>query len=209
MRSVITFAAFALAAGVIVPRYAAQSHAGGRRRPMMAAHPVTAGVRRRRIRARSSSRPARNGHFRGRRPRRRPAHGFHGRYRRLGDRADRARRGDARHPSGAERYVAMVRTANGTVRAAPVMLDMVEIDDIVVHNVAAMVMPDGALSDNLLGLSFLSTAAALRILRRQAGAGAVRSPVAVGLHRRAAPSTMTAARPRRRKTHATISPAAV
>ena len=50
----------------------------------------------------------------------------------------------------------MVRTANGTVRAAPVMLDRVEIDDIVVHDVAAMVLPDGALHDNLLGLTFLS-----------------------------------------------------
>ena len=35
------------------------------------------------------------------------------------------------------------------------MLDRVEIDDLEVRNVAAMVMPDGALSDNLLGLSFL------------------------------------------------------
>ena len=33
---------------------------------------------------------------------------------------------------------------------------MVEIDDLAVHNVAAMVLPDGALSDNLLGLSFLT-----------------------------------------------------
>jgi aspartyl protease family protein len=33
---------------------------------------------------------------------------------------------------------------------------MVEIEDIAVHNVAAMVMPEGALSDNLLGMSFLS-----------------------------------------------------
>jgi aspartyl protease family protein len=50
----------------------------------------------------------------------------------------------------------MVKTANGVVRAAPVQLNMVEIDDIMVRDVAAMVMPDGALSDNLLGLSFLS-----------------------------------------------------
>ena len=59
------------------------------------------------------------------------------------------------HPAESE-YVATVQTANGTVRAAPVELDMVEIDDIVVHDVAAMVLPDGALPDNLLGLSFLS-----------------------------------------------------
>jgi aspartyl protease family protein len=33
---------------------------------------------------------------------------------------------------------------------------MVEVGDIMVHDVAAVVMPDGALRDNLLGLSFLS-----------------------------------------------------
>ena len=53
-------------------------------------------------------------------------------------------------------YVGMVRTANGTVRVAPVKLSTVEIDDLLVRNVAAVVMPPGALSDNLLGLSFLS-----------------------------------------------------
>jgi aspartyl protease family protein len=57
------------------------------------------------------------------------------------------------HPAEHD-YVAVVKTANGTVRAAPVELNMVEIDDLMVHNVAAMVLPDGALSDNLLGLSF-------------------------------------------------------
>jgi aspartyl protease family protein len=50
----------------------------------------------------------------------------------------------------------MVSTANGTVRAAPIQLGMVEIDDLVVHDVAALVLPDGALTQNLLGLSFLS-----------------------------------------------------
>jgi aspartyl protease family protein len=59
------------------------------------------------------------------------------------------------HPS-ANQYTAAIRTANGIVHAAPVELGMVEIEDIAVHNVAAMVMPDGALSDNLLGMSFLS-----------------------------------------------------
>ena len=59
------------------------------------------------------------------------------------------------HPSATE-YTMLIRTANGTVRAAPTTLDMVEVGDIMVHDVAAVVMPDGALSDNLLGLSFLS-----------------------------------------------------
>jgi aspartyl protease family protein len=59
------------------------------------------------------------------------------------------------HPA-ADEYTMLIRTANGTVRAAPTTLDMVEVGDIMVHDVAAVVMPDGALSDNLLGLSFLS-----------------------------------------------------
>src|ERR1700677_4971586 len=53
-------------------------------------------------------------------------------------------------------FVAEVRTANGTVRAAPTRLDAVEVGDLVVRDVAAVVLPDEALSDNLLGLSFLS-----------------------------------------------------
>ena len=59
------------------------------------------------------------------------------------------------HPAQRE-FVTEVRTANGTVRAAPVRLDEVEVGDLVVRDVDALVMPDGALSDNLLGLSFLS-----------------------------------------------------
>jgi aspartyl protease family protein len=59
------------------------------------------------------------------------------------------------HPAERD-YTVLVSTANGTARAAPVELDMVEIEDITVRNVQAMVMPDGALHDNLLGMSFLS-----------------------------------------------------
>jgi aspartyl protease family protein len=59
------------------------------------------------------------------------------------------------HPAEQD-YVSMVKTANGTVRAAPVELDRVEIGDLVVRDVAALVLPDSALSDNLLGLTFLS-----------------------------------------------------
>jgi aspartyl protease family protein len=59
------------------------------------------------------------------------------------------------HPAQRE-FVASVRTANGTVHAAPTQLDMVEIGDLVVRDVSALVLPDEALSDNLLGLSFLS-----------------------------------------------------
>jgi len=59
------------------------------------------------------------------------------------------------HPASRE-FTAMVRTANGVVRAAPINLDVVEVDDLAVRDVAALVLPDSALSDNLLGLSFLS-----------------------------------------------------
>jgi aspartyl protease family protein len=53
-------------------------------------------------------------------------------------------------------YTMAVRTANGTVRAAPVNLDMVEIGGITVRDVSAIVLPEDALSDNLLGMTFLS-----------------------------------------------------
>jgi len=58
-------------------------------------------------------------------------------------------------PSRGE-YKATVTTANGTVKAAPTRLAMVDIGGIVVRDVDAMVLPDEALSENLLGLSFLS-----------------------------------------------------
>jgi len=59
------------------------------------------------------------------------------------------------HP-GPMDFRALVKTANGTVHAAPIQLNMVEVGNLMVRDVAAMVLPQGALSDNLLGLSFLS-----------------------------------------------------
>src|SRR5450432_525034 len=53
-------------------------------------------------------------------------------------------------------YRATVTTANGTIKAAPTRLAMVDIGGLVVRDVEAMVLPDEALSENLLGLSFLS-----------------------------------------------------
>jgi aspartyl protease family protein len=53
-------------------------------------------------------------------------------------------------------FVAEVKTANGTVRGAPTRLDVVEVGNLELRDVAALVLPDQALSDNLLGLSFLS-----------------------------------------------------
>ncbi len=59
------------------------------------------------------------------------------------------------HPAQRD-FAVVMNTANGTVRAAPARLDMVEIGGVVVRDVAAVVMPDQALSENLLGMSFLS-----------------------------------------------------
>ena len=53
-------------------------------------------------------------------------------------------------------YVVKIHTANGEGRAAPVELDMVQVGDILVRDVPALVVPDTALNVNLLGMSFLS-----------------------------------------------------
>jgi aspartyl protease family protein len=59
------------------------------------------------------------------------------------------------HPTPAQ-YTANVATANGTVKAARTRIEMLEVGDLIVRDVDAMVLPDEALSENLLGLSFLS-----------------------------------------------------
>jgi aspartyl protease family protein len=53
-------------------------------------------------------------------------------------------------------YNATVSTANGTIKAARTRLAMIELGGLVVRDVDAVVLPDEALSENLLGLSFLS-----------------------------------------------------
>jgi aspartyl protease family protein len=53
-------------------------------------------------------------------------------------------------------FTAAVQTANGTVRAAPVTLNSVDIGGLVVRDVRALVVPGGALNENLLGLSYLT-----------------------------------------------------
>jgi aspartyl protease family protein len=53
-------------------------------------------------------------------------------------------------------YNATVTTANGTIKAARTRLAVVELGGLIVRDVDAMVLPDEALSENLLGLSFLS-----------------------------------------------------
>ena len=49
-----------------------------------------------------------------------------------------------------------VATANGKVRGAPIKLKRVELGSISVEDVEGLVLPDSALSSNLLGMSFLS-----------------------------------------------------
>jgi aspartyl protease family protein len=53
-------------------------------------------------------------------------------------------------------YNATVSTANGTIKAARTRLAMIELGGLVVRDVDALVLPDAALSENLLGMSFLS-----------------------------------------------------
>ena len=155
MRSLVTIAALVLVASVIVPRYAVQMMGRGAAETDAPQTAASVGPNADDTRSVVIS-PSSNGHFH-----------VEGRIdgHRLNFMVDTGAsvialtERDASmlgiHPSERD-YVAMVSTANGTVRAAPIQLGMVEIDDLVVHDVAALVLPDGALSQNLLGLSFLS-----------------------------------------------------
>jgi aspartyl protease family protein len=53
-------------------------------------------------------------------------------------------------------YTSRVTTANGTVKAARTQIAMIDLGGLIVRDVDAIVLPDEALSENLLGLSFLS-----------------------------------------------------
>jgi aspartyl protease family protein len=53
-------------------------------------------------------------------------------------------------------YTGRSSTANGVAKFAPVRLNRVEVNGIVVRDVDAAVMPDEALNVNLLGMTFLS-----------------------------------------------------
>jgi aspartyl protease family protein len=155
MRSIMIFAAFALAAAVIVPRYAGQANMGQTAPTLMAAQPASQSASAADSRSVILS-PNGQGHFQA--DARIDGH-------RVTFMVDTGASVIALttdtaaslgiHPTQNE-FTAAVKTANGIVRAAPVELTMVEIDDISLHNVSAVVLPDGALSDNLLGMSFLS-----------------------------------------------------
>lgn len=56
-----------------------------------------------------------------------------------------------------------VQTANGTVQAARVSIDRVEVDGVRVENVEGLVLPKGALTGTLLGMSYLSRLSSFRI----------------------------------------------
>ena len=56
-----------------------------------------------------------------------------------------------------------VATANGVVKAAMVTLRRIEIENVVVHDVAGLVLPEGAMRGTLLGMSFLNRLSGFRI----------------------------------------------
>jgi aspartyl protease family protein len=161
MRSVIIFSVVALAAALVVPRYVTQTSASHPAPNLMAAHPAPAAPPPAAVPDMSASRsvtipPNPQGHFEveGRIDGRRLTFMVDTGASMIALTADTADNLGI-HPAGHD-FTTMIRTANGVIKAAPVQLDMVEIDDIMVHDVAALVLPDGALSENLLGLSFLS-----------------------------------------------------
>ena len=59
------------------------------------------------------------------------------------------------HPAPVD-YTANVSTANGPAKAARAHLASIEIGDVRVRDVDALIMPDGMLDQNLLGMAFLS-----------------------------------------------------
>jgi aspartyl protease family protein len=158
MRVVLSVAVASLVACAIVPYYTNQFLTSEASTSALAAHPVVSGKPQANVSASRSViiAPGSGGHFR-------VAGRIDGR--RVNFMVDTGasvialtQRDAATLGIGpAERdYVAMVKTANGAMRVAPVELGMVEIDDLEVHNVAAVVLPPGVLNENLLGLSFLS-----------------------------------------------------
>ena len=59
------------------------------------------------------------------------------------------------HPTPRD-YSIKISTANGIGRAALVQLGMIEVGDIIVRDLPALISPDEMLGVNLLGMSFLS-----------------------------------------------------
>jgi aspartyl protease family protein len=59
------------------------------------------------------------------------------------------------HPKDRD-YAVRINTANGVGRAAQVDLRMLELGDIIVRDLPALIVPDNMLGVNLLGMTFLS-----------------------------------------------------
>jgi aspartyl protease family protein len=68
--------------------------------------------------------------------------------------------------SAADRYDVPVQTANGVLKAKRLQLASVRLGGIVVRDVDAMAVPEGALAESLLGMSFLG-----RLHRMEASGG--------------------------------------
>jgi aspartyl protease family protein len=155
MGKLIIFAAAVLAAGVLVARWADRGGSTATSPSAMAAAPVPAPASMSNSRTVTLS-PGNDGHFRtdarvdGRRLELVVDTGASQIVLRA---SDAARLGI--HPTPRD-YNVKVATANGVTRAAAVELQMVEIGNIVVRDVRALVHPDEALGVNLLGMSFLS-----------------------------------------------------
>jgi aspartyl protease family protein len=151
----IILAAAVLAAGVLVARWAERGGAIGSFPAAMTAAPVSSPTSVSNSRTVTLS-PGNDGHFRAEAR-------VDGRRLELvvdtGASQIALRAGDAArlgiHPAPRD-YNVKVSTANGMTRAALVQLRMVEIGNIVVRDVPALIHPDEALGVNLLGMSFLS-----------------------------------------------------
>jgi aspartyl protease family protein len=151
----VVLAVVVLTAGVLVARWGERGAGVGSAPSALAAAPVEASTSASNSRAVTLS-PARDGHFW-------TEARVDGRRLQLvvdtGASAIALRAGDAArlglHPTPRD-FTIKVATANGVSRAALVELGMVEVGNIVVRNVPALVHPDEALGVNLLGMSFLS-----------------------------------------------------
>ena len=157
MRSVMTFAAAAVAVGLVVPRYLAQMNPAQPAAGILVPHSAMAAPRPAETTGSGSLVVPADamGHFRteGR------IDGTPVRF--MVDTGASIIALTARsaeklgiHPAYND-YTTTIKTANGVVHAASTRLDMVEVGNLMVRDVAAVVMPDGALDENLLGLSFL------------------------------------------------------
>ncbi len=60
-----------------------------------------------------------------------------------------------------------VNTANGTIKAASATIDKIQIGNVTVRNVQAAVLDDKALSDTLLGMSFLGQLKSFEVKNRE------------------------------------------